>query len=167
MLEGTLNAIGLTQENARESVESIEIGADQVDNFLASGPHEGEIFMGTRQQNDQLESMSLGSGQIWRAYFLGSCHPWGVTHGVKTTDAFPQMQAYTGGSMSADVRLGIGAGHADNGLSRKARRHNPAALSSYGGSPKGLSPLHARRPKGSTDRWAPPTWCCWCPKANA
>ena len=107
VLEGTLNAIGLTQENARESVESIEIGADQVDNFLASGPHEGEIFMGTRQQNDQLESMSLGSGQIWRAYFLGSCHPWGVTHGVKTTDAFPQMQAYTG-SMSADVRWGLG-----------------------------------------------------------
>ena len=107
VLEGTLNAIGLTPEKARESVESIEIGADQVDNFLASGPHEGEIFMGTREQNGQPESMSLGSGQIWRAYFLGSCHPWGVTHGVKTTDAFPQMQAYTG-SMPADVRWGLG-----------------------------------------------------------
>ena len=78
-----------------------------MDNFLASGPHEGEIFMGTKQQNGQPESMSLGSGQIWRAYFLGSCHPWGVTHGVKTTDAFPQMQAYTG-STPADVRWGLG-----------------------------------------------------------
>ena len=31
-----------------------------------------------------------------------------MTNGVKTTDAFPQMQAYTGGSMPADMRLGLG-----------------------------------------------------------
>ena len=108
VLEGTLNAIGLTPDKARESVEGIEIGADQVDYFFASGPHEGEVFMGTREQNGQPESMSMGSGQIWRAYFLGGCHPWGVANGVKTTDAFPQMQAYTGGSMPADMRLGLG-----------------------------------------------------------
>ena len=108
VLEGTLSAVGLTPENARESVEGIEIGADQVDHFFASGPHEGEVFMGTREQNGQLESMSMGSGQIWRAYFLGGCHPWGVANGVKTTDAFPQMQAYTGGSMPAEMRLGLG-----------------------------------------------------------
>ena len=108
VLEGTLSAIGLTREKARESVEGIEIGADQVDHFFASGPHEGEVFMGTRVQNGQPESMSIGSGQIWRAYFLGGCHPWGVANGVKTTDAFPQMQAYTGGSMPADMRLGLG-----------------------------------------------------------
>ncbi|MYC70773.1 MAG: sigma-70 family RNA polymerase sigma factor [Gemmatimonadetes bacterium] len=108
VLEGTLSAIGLTREKAQESVEGIEIGADRVDHFFASGPHEGEVFMGTRQQNGQPESMSIGSGQIWRAYFLGGCHPWGVANGVKTTDAFPQMQAYTGGSMPADMRLGLG-----------------------------------------------------------
>ena len=72
VLEGTLNAIGLTPEKARESVEGIEIGADQVDYFFASGPHEGEVFMGTRERNGQPESMSMGSGQIWRAYFLGA-----------------------------------------------------------------------------------------------
>ena len=108
VLEGTLSAIGLTPEKARESVEGIEIEADQVDYFFASGPHEGEVFMGTREQNGHLKSMSMGSGQIWRAYFLGGCHPWGVANGVKTTDAFPQMQAYTGGSMPADMRLGLG-----------------------------------------------------------
>ena len=63
--------------------------------------------MGTRERNGQPESMSMGSGQIWRAYFLGGCHPWGVANGVKTTDAFPQMQAYTG-SMPADIRWGLG-----------------------------------------------------------
>ncbi|MYF92005.1 MAG: sigma-70 family RNA polymerase sigma factor [Gemmatimonadetes bacterium] len=108
VLEGTLSAIGLTREKARESVEGIEIGADQVDYFFASGPHEGEVFMGTREQNGHPKAMSMGSGQIWRAYFLGGCHPWGVANGVKTTDAFPQMQAYTGGSMPADMRLGLG-----------------------------------------------------------
>ena len=108
VLEGTLSAVGLTPENAHESVEGIEIGADQVDHFFASGPHEGEVFMGTHERNGQPESMSMGSGQIWRAYFLGGCHPWGVANGVKTTDAFPQMQAYTGGSMPADMRLGLG-----------------------------------------------------------
>ena len=81
VLEGTLSAIGLTREKARESVEGIEIGADQVDHFFASGPHEGEVFMGTREQNGHLEAMSMGSGQIWRAYFLGGCHPWGVANG--------------------------------------------------------------------------------------
>ena len=37
VLEGTLNAIGLTPDKARESVEGIEIGADQVDYFLPAG----------------------------------------------------------------------------------------------------------------------------------
>ena len=94
--------------------------------------------MGTREQNGQPESMSLGSGQIWRAYFLGSCHPWGVTHGVKTTDAFPQMQAYTG-SMPADVRWGLGRATRITVYREKLEDIilPPSAL--YGGSPKGLS----------------------------
>ena len=106
-LEGTLNAIGLTREKARESVEGIEIGADQVDSFLESGPHEGEVFMRTHQQNDQLEAESLGSGQLWRAYVEGGPYPWDVTNGVKTTDAFPQMQVYVG-NMPAAMRTGLG-----------------------------------------------------------
>ncbi len=101
VLEGTLSAIGLTLENARQSVEGIEIGADQVDNFLESGPHEGEVFMGTYEQNGQTEAVSLGSEQVWRAYVEEGPHPWGVTNGVKTTDAFPQMQAYVGNMPTA------------------------------------------------------------------
>ena len=111
VLEGTLSAIGLTREKARESVEGIEIGADQVDSFLESGPHEGEVFMRTHQQNDQVKAVSQGSGQLWRAwraYLEGGIYPWGVTNGVKTTDVFSQMQVYAGGSMPADMRLGLG-----------------------------------------------------------
>ena len=106
-LEGTLSAIGLTREKAQESVEGIEIGADQVDSFLESGPHEGEVFMRTHQQNDQLKAESLGSGQLWRAYVEGGPYPWDVTNGVKTTDAFPQMQVYVG-NMPAAMRTGLG-----------------------------------------------------------
>ena len=107
VLEGTLSAIGLTREKAQKSVEGIEIGADQVDSFLESGPHEGEVFMRTHQQNDQLEAESLGSGQLWRAYVEGGPYPWDVTNGVKTTDAFPQMQVYVG-NMPAAMRTGLG-----------------------------------------------------------
>ena len=107
VLEGTLNAIGLTREKARESVESIEVGTDQVDSFFESGPHEGEVFMRTHQQNDELEAESLDSGQLWRAYVEGGPHPC-VTNGVTTTDAFPQMQAYTGGNMPTDMHTGLG-----------------------------------------------------------
>ena len=107
VLEGTLNAIGLTREKARESVEGIEIGADQVDSFLESGPHEGEVFMRTHQQHDELEAESLDSGQLWRAYAEGGPYL-GVTNGVTTTDAFPQMQAYTGGNMPTAMHMGLG-----------------------------------------------------------
>ena len=109
VLEGTLSAIGLTRENARESVEGIEIRGDQVDNFLETGPHEGEVFMGTSNQNEngQLKAESLSSGLLWRAYVEGSPYPWGVARGIKTTDVFPQMQAYTG-NILADMRTGLG-----------------------------------------------------------
>ena len=132
VLEGTLSAIGLTPENARESVEGIEIRSDQVDNCLETGPHEGEVFMGTSNQNEngQSEAESLSSGLLWRAYVEGSPYPWGVARSIKTTDVFPQIQAYTGRYAHE-----IGTGHADNGLSRKGRRYNPAPVGLYGGSP--------------------------------
>ena len=110
VLEGTLSAIGLTREKARESVEGIEIGADQVDNFLKSGPHEGEVFMRTHERNGQVKAVSQGSGQLWRTwrdYVEGGSYPWGVTNGVTTTDVFSQMQGYAG-SMPTAMHTGLG-----------------------------------------------------------
>ena len=107
VLEGTLSAIGLTPENARQSVEEIEIGADQVDNFLESGPHEGEVFMRTHEENGQPEAVSVGSRQVWRSYVEGGPYPWGLECGVKTTDVFPQMPTYAG-NMPADMRVELG-----------------------------------------------------------
>ena len=110
VLEGTLNAIGLTWEKAQESVEGIEIGADQVDSFLESGPHEGEVFMRTHERNGQVKAVSQGSGQLWRtwrAYVEGGTYPWGVTNDIKTTDVFSQMQVYAG-SMPTAMHTGLG-----------------------------------------------------------
>ena len=110
VLEGTLSAIGLTREKAQESVEGIEIEADQVDNFLKSGPHEGEVFMRTHERNGQVKAVSQGSGQLWRTwrdYVEGGSYPWGVTNGVTTTDVFSQMQGYAG-SMPAAMHTGLG-----------------------------------------------------------
>ena len=110
VLEGTLNAIGLTREKAQKSVESIEVGADQVDSFLESGPHEGEVFMRTHERNGQVKAVSQGSGQLWRtwrAYVEGGTYPWGVTNDIKTTDVFSQMQVYAG-SMPTAMHTGLG-----------------------------------------------------------
>ena len=93
VLEGTLSAIGLTLEKARESVEGIEIGADQVDNFLESGPHEGEVFMRTKNRN---EAESMGSGRMWRDYAAKGRYPLDLVSGLETTDVFPHIQAYAG-----------------------------------------------------------------------
>ena len=110
VLEGTLSAIGLTREKARESVEGIEIGADQVDNFLKSGPHEGEVFMRTHERNGQVKAVSQGSGQLWRTWRAcveGGTYPWGETNGVTTTDVFSQTQGYAG-SMPTAMHTGLG-----------------------------------------------------------
>lgn len=93
VLEGTLGAIGLTSENSRQSVEGIKIGVDQVDNFLESGPHEGEMFMRTRDGN---KAESMGSGRIWRDYVAKGRYPLDLVSGLETTDVFPHIQAYAG-----------------------------------------------------------------------
>ena len=49
VLEGTLNAIGLTPEKARESVEGIEIGADQVDYFFRQRATRGRGIHGDQR----------------------------------------------------------------------------------------------------------------------
>ena len=47
VLTGTKTSIGFSEEDARASVVGIQVLSDQVENFLKTGPHPGEIFTGT------------------------------------------------------------------------------------------------------------------------
>ena len=46
VLSGTQTAIGLTEEQSRAALDATEILADQVDNYLRTGPHPGEVGTG-------------------------------------------------------------------------------------------------------------------------
>ena len=47
VIEGSRSSVGLSEEDARQSAGAIELEIDQVEDFLQSGPHVGEIFAGT------------------------------------------------------------------------------------------------------------------------
>jgi len=47
VLTGTKSSIGFSEEEARASVEKVQVLADQVESWLEVGPHPGEVFSGT------------------------------------------------------------------------------------------------------------------------
>jgi RNA polymerase sigma-70 factor (ECF subfamily) len=55
VLEGTKIAVGFSAEDARASAAKLDIPADQVDRFLETGPHTGEYFLGTHENNDGVQ----------------------------------------------------------------------------------------------------------------
>ena len=48
VLTGTIAAVGLDDDSARRSAESVRVMTDVVENFAAAGPHEGQVFGGTQ-----------------------------------------------------------------------------------------------------------------------
>jgi RNA polymerase sigma factor (sigma-70 family) len=72
VLEGTQAAVGLTKQQAGESLSKIAVKADRVEDYLDSGPHEGEVFRGTYVDDDgSLTSMSQTSTETWINYLSG------------------------------------------------------------------------------------------------
>ena len=51
VLTGAATAIGLSEEQARETLESTHLLVDQVDNFLRTGPHAGEVGVGANSDS--------------------------------------------------------------------------------------------------------------------
>ncbi|NKB69988.1 MAG: sigma-70 family RNA polymerase sigma factor [Candidatus Latescibacteria bacterium] len=65
VLSGSRTAIGHSAAAAQGNLQAVGVQADQVDDFLASGPHPVEIGIGTDLQNDQYHSTTMTS-QWWR-----------------------------------------------------------------------------------------------------
>ena len=88
-ITGTKTSLGFSEDEAQKSVDTIKVLHDQVESYLDSGPHDGEIFVGT----------STPSGdQPVATYRSVSSGPWGkqdVPHTFKTferPDIFPDIQ---------------------------------------------------------------------------
>ena len=93
-VEGTLSAIGTSPEEARKSVDKIEIEIDQVENYLDSGPHEGEVFLGTSSSGDTIRSSKSATIELWKAYMREEREPHGTYDGIRGRDLFPYMDDY-------------------------------------------------------------------------
>jgi RNA polymerase sigma-70 factor (ECF subfamily) len=92
ILEGTKASIGFSQEAAQASVQRIEILADRVENFLESGPHEGEVYTGTNSNKEgQPVGTGASAGVVWRAYVQDI---WGSIKGNKVVDLYPVLKEH-------------------------------------------------------------------------
>ena len=67
ILTGTKSSIGLSEEDARASVAGIQVLSDQVENFLETGPHPGEVFTGTwTKTGDDPVGQKLNVADQWK-----------------------------------------------------------------------------------------------------
>jgi hypothetical protein len=88
-IEGSRASLGLSDDEARASAESIRVRIDRVDDFLESGPHEGEIFRGTNSSKERKPEAQAGS---W-------ADNWGIFRDrigeragmLRSNDAFPHL----------------------------------------------------------------------------
>ena len=107
VLEGTLSAIGTSLEQAQESVDSIEIETDRVESYLESGPHKGEVFLGTSGSKDKISASKSGTVELWKEYIREERDPHGTYNDIRSGDLFPYMNAYAN-AMPASMRRALG-----------------------------------------------------------
>ena len=83
VLTGTIAAIGLDDESARRSTETVQVMTDVVDDFIESGPHEGQVFGGTQGTS--------GHGYVGLARSSSFWHPGKVFNGKLYTELLPKF----------------------------------------------------------------------------
>jgi RNA polymerase sigma-70 factor (ECF subfamily) len=89
VLTGAKTSIGFSEEDARASVAGIQVLSDQVENFLKTGPHPGEIFTGTwhDKQGHPIGRKSVIGGQ-WNGVEDAVAHKHSAF-----TDLYPDISA--------------------------------------------------------------------------
>ena len=90
ILEGTKAAIGVSPEAARASVERIEILYDQVADFVEAGPHAGEEFTGTDNQDGRPVAGTAPTADLWSQYRQNT--GWRIDRGADTVALYPFMK---------------------------------------------------------------------------
>jgi RNA polymerase sigma-70 factor, ECF subfamily len=70
-ISGTKVSLGLSADAAEESLKGIELLADDVADYVASGPHAGEVFAGTTDGRHGPVAMTETTQELWRAWMEG------------------------------------------------------------------------------------------------
>ena len=93
IVEGSKIALGLTEEEARSNLSSLHISHDQVDNYLESGPHEGELFLGiSSPPGSENVAHTAPISEYWKDDLMNDHNRWDEVGGVRPVDVFPELQ---------------------------------------------------------------------------
>lgn len=106
VINGTRSTLGRDPEEASAALSGISAWADHVDEYMAAGPHDVELFMGTMTQEDQsLRAARLAAPDRWRR------RRGGLAKGVWTSpdyeSFFPDVRSCHPG-LGEIVRRGLG-----------------------------------------------------------
>ena len=113
VVKGTKIALGMTDDKAHSTVSGFQISHDKVDNFLETGPHEGELFLGTSNPygSDYVAATSPIS-KYWRSDLVNDRVLEDNVGGVRTVDMFPDMQHEVDGFLPLPKPVGNSLGQA-------------------------------------------------------
>ena len=93
VMAGSKIALGLTEEEARSNLSAIHISHDQVDNYLETGPHEGELFLGiSSPPGSENVAHTAPINEYWKDDLMNEHNRWNEVGGVRPVDVFPELQ---------------------------------------------------------------------------
>ena len=93
VIEGSKIALGLTEEEARSNLSALHVSHDQVDNYLETGPHEGELFLGiSSPPGSENVAYTAPINEYWKDDLMNEHNRWNEVGGVRPVDVFPELQ---------------------------------------------------------------------------
>lgn len=93
VVKGTKTALGMTDDEAQSNVNGFQISHDQVDNYLETGPHEGELFLGTSNPyGSEYVAATSPISKYWKSDLMNDRVLADNVGGVRTVDMFPDLQ---------------------------------------------------------------------------
>lgn len=94
VVKGSKTALGLSEEEARRNLSEIHVSHDQVENFLDSGPHEGELFLGVGSPSGSDNNVAVTSpiSEYWKSDLSNDRISLANVGGVRLVDVFPSLQ---------------------------------------------------------------------------
>ena len=93
VIEGSKIALGLTEEEARSNLSGFHISHDQVADYLETGPHDGELFLGiSSPPGSENVAYTEPIGAYWKSDLMNDRIRRDNVGGVRPVDVFPELQ---------------------------------------------------------------------------
>ena len=111
VVKGTKIALGMTGDKAHSTVSGFQISHDRVDDFLETGPHEGELFLGnSNPHGSDYVAFTSPISKYWRSDLVNDRVLEDNVGGVRTVDMFPDMQHEVDGFLPLPKPVGNSLG---------------------------------------------------------